>query len=353
MTKQQLVNKAVENWQQLGLPDPTDNKSEFIRAMVAEGMLPADQPVPSATRMVRNAIRACSPPNGWYSLVSTFDAEIQELERLAELGSDWETRNAALQAAIADFKPLPTAAPEPPSERLLVLPLTDLHIGAPGTEEWPAELATFIQSLPADAAVLPVFNGDIFHVDTPSFTTTKGTPQDRMVVEPFDLIRGSYSAVLRTLERLRQRFVHVPEVVVTHGNHDHMACLHLLAALEALDYPVDAQGGEHLKHHVWNDELLLFEHGDGGRGKAENLLLAAVQRHRAQFAATKRTTLYTGHLHHAKQVDLAGVQHFQLPSPEAHSRWARKNAYEGQRGFQAFEYEADRGLVRTHWRMFR
>ena len=139
------------------------------------------------------------------------------------------------------------------------------------------------------------------------------------------------------------------ETVVVQGNHDHMATYHWMLALQELGFAVDAQKGESLKAVRWHDELFVFEHGDGGRGKAENHLLAVTNRFRKLVGQTERTWLFTGHLHHVKQLDVAGAMHIQLTSPEASSRWAKKNQFEGMRGVQAFEFEVGRGMVRQHW----
>lgn len=475
-TKQEIVNEAVANWAEQGLPNPEADKYAFIRALRHRGELPGDQPLPSGARMVRGALRDTDGPApeapedgvvshnvkkqryrlealpngdrryvffprkqepfavaeqfvqdmkrayahkpaglgwtinqcckhwrvgrrefefmktelGWTHDQDEFTREehleleteqlledreqrsrwrleqvakkqeLDELRRLAALGQDQEARDEALRVAMLNYEP-PTAPPKPSAavrrvsnERLLVVPFSDLHLGAPGTDDALEHMRAFIEDLPDGMQVLPVWNGDLFHVDTPSFTTTRGTLQERQTNDPYALLAGAYGAVFTAQDMLKQKASEMLETLVLAGNHDEMACYHLKCGLAAAGYPVDNQDGEALKYLVWGDELLLFEHGDGGHGsdKARQLVLAAVQRHREQFAATKRTTVFTGHLHHAKWVDMAGIMHFQLPSPEAHSRWARKNGYEGQRGFQAYEYDRTGGLVRTHWRLF-
>jgi hypothetical protein len=476
-TKQEIVNYAVANWADSGLPNPEADKYAFIRALVADGSLPADQPLPSGARMVREALAGVTEPvpdapeggvvsrsvrkqryrlealpNGdrryvffprnqepfaiaeqfvqdmkrayahkpdglgwtinrccthwrigrrefefmraelgwthdqdeftreehleleteqlledreqrsrWRLEQTAKKQELDELRRLASLGQDLEARDEALRVAMMNYSP--PARKEPrrvgAEERLLVVPFSDLHLGAPGTGDVLEHLCEFIRSLPSGTQVLPVWNGDLFHVDTPSFTTTRGTVQERGAGnDPYKTLELVYGAAFQATDMLAQKAGELLPAVVVAGNHDEMACYHLKLVLKAagydVGYGVDDQEGEALKYFVWHDELLLFEHGDGGHGrdKARQFVLAAMQRHRQQFATTKRTTVFTGHLHHAKWVDLAGVMHFQLPSPEAHSRWARKNGYEGQRGFQAFEYDKTGGLVKTHWRLF-
>lgn len=275
--------------------------------------------------------------------------DMEELRRLAALGVDFEHRTEALRVAMQNYTAPDVLYAEEDGETLLLVPFSDLHLGAPGTENVIDNLFAFLDRLPGSCQVMPVWNGDLFHVDNPRFQTTRGTPQDAITYEPYRLLELTYTTGIRIMEKLTDWDRELLPTVVVAGNHDEMACYHWAQALRLAGYVTDDQAGEALKVVKWNDELLVFEHGDGCRGKPENFLLSTINRHRALVGETKRTSVYTGHLHHVKQLDIAGAIHHQLSSPEHSSRWSRKNGYEGQQVLQAFEYDSKRGLQKVHW----
>jgi len=96
---------------------------------------------------------------------------------------------------------------------------------------------------------------------------------------------------------------------------------------------------------------IMFEHGDGGRGKIENIIMKATSIWGA--SPHERRFLYTGHLHHAKMLDVAGVLCFQLSAPKSlkHNHWEEKGGYTSQHGIRADVYNKSQGLETTFWRL--
>lgn len=462
MTKQEAVNDAVGNWQELGLADPRKSQVEFVKSMISAGVLPPGQAMKSACRMVRGALAAghdepeeegnnspivlvkerhrltdthyvfyprrgrpfglkrtvveemkrayANKPNGlgytinqvcktfrigrrefefvktelgwthdqdeftreehleltteqllndreqrsrWLLEQAQKQAELKELRKYAALGRDLEARNEAVRLALQDYEP-----PKPPQtmkgmnpKRAFVIPIADFHTNKAGDQLGADALTRLIDGLDLRGAdVFMVWLGDLFHVDTPKNTTTRGTPQEVETFDPYMGLKRGYQLGLGATGLVEaQRPASVQHIVVS-GNHDEMATYHWQITLEALGKDVDSQGSDPLKYARWKDELFLFEHGDGARGDTKTLLLAAHQRFRELLGKTKRTWMWTGHLHHVKQLDVGGSIHHQLPSPAQTDRWHKKNGYESLAAVQAFEY-SERGLAKVHWEL--
>jgi hypothetical protein len=279
-------------------------------------------------------------------------AQRQELEVIIEKAKRWDH---AVGRYLGETLPTLDVATETHTdiyEQLAVFPLADFHIESLRDAE--AKVESFLEltrrvSWDASKAVL-VFLGDWFNYDTHARTTTRGTLVGHE--NPEDMVRLAYSAARQIIEIAKGAFAEVTAVVVA-GNHDRMQTIGFSIWLEDVigtaPQMLQAVGGLELAQVTFGRSVLWFEHGDGGRGKIENIVMKAG----AVFGRdpNKFHALYTGHLHHSKMVDIAGVLCFQLPAPKTLRKndWEEKAGYHSNHGMRADVYCAENGLVGTYW----
>lgn len=263
----------------------------------------------------------------WKLAQAERERRMAELERLAAVGRDIEALREAYAAAPANVDYRTQRIFSADLERLVVLPLTDLHLGQdPDLDRQKIELCVrLVQRLPASGAAgcLIAVTGDLFHFDTFDRKTSRGTAQESTYATNHEAIAAGHAGLRTILAEVDKCFPSGKEIVFVRGNHDEMSMLHLEQCYPDAIVP----GGAPLKAVKFGEALLLFGHGDQGRNKPENSIMYATQKFRADLGATRRTYLFGGHLHHEQTRDIVGVTVFQLPAVAASGAWSKQNCY--------------------------
>lgn len=241
---------------------------------------------------------------------------------------------------------------------LAVFPMPDFHFEEEQDARARVEQACSIMDDASSASdrILLVFQGDWFNFDTYGRTTTHGTLVGAEYAE--FMVRNAYAAAYAIVQKAFELFVHVDFLIVA-GNHDRMQTFGFSVWLEQQfgrtpDF-LDGPPSMELACYRYGSTQLLFEHGDGARGNLDRIIAKAAGIYGVLPGI--RRYLYTGHLHHAKFVDVGGVLCFQLPAPKLRDTkkprrgWEEKQCYESQHGMRIDLYSSEMGLVETMWRL--
>lgn len=174
--------------------------------------------------------------------------------------------------------------------------------------------------------ILFIGGNDILHIDTPTRTTTSGTPQDTdgMWYENFLIAKQLYIDVLSDLLKISDvHFVFNP------SNHDYMSGFFLADVIKTyfkncknITFDCSIM---HRKYYTWNNNLIGTTHGDGAK---EDLLPLLMAQESKDWSTTKHRYIYTHHIHHKKSKDYIGVTVESLRSPSGTDGWHHKNGYQ-------------------------
>lgn len=285
------------------------------------------------------------------------ERERKQLQKQAALGVDYTQQLAAARAALGDLETF--SAPEQPTEedRLVVYPLADYHFEktVKGDRDKWQTLFRQMSKVTKGSKALVVVQGDFFHRDTVEGTTSRGTNL-RMNVDkdPSPQMKSAYSGLLTFLRAAAEQHSWV-DVLIIRGNHDEHSTMHLQAAFTVLleNLGIKAQivdpSWDPIKTYQYGEALLVFDHGDSGRGKAEKMLTKTLDDLRGSgvYDSTRRTFLFTGHLHHEIVKAVGQTKCFQLPSPSETDRYHEKSCYGAFREIVAYEFDPFELHVRT------
>lgn len=268
-------------------------------------------------------------------------------------------------------KPLTKTVKTPKADGLWqVLVISDTHFGAyswsktTGGSDYDLDLAEQLVGK-AGAELVAVgdahkptrrtiaFLGDLFHYDTPSGTTTGGTPLERDG-RLQKMIQVGCDSLLGIVERSSQS---VPtDVVIVNGNHDEVLTWAFQRILverfrgsKAVTIKPDFLSRQYLTH---GRNLLGFTHGHKAKRKLPQIM--ALEQREAWSRSTYREW-HTGHLHHQaaehnKPLDtLDGVIVRTAPTICPPDDWHSANGFLGARqACETFLYSPDGGLRSMH-----
>lgn len=263
-----------------------------------------------------------------------------------------------------------TAARRPTSGQWQVLVVSDTHFGAyawsrtTGGEDYDLGIA---EGRVADAAgrLLAVgdeykparrtiaFLGDMFHFDTPSGTTTSGTPLERDG-RLQKVVNVACDVLLGVVERSAETAP--TDVVVVNGNHDEVLTWALQRILverflrrKGVQIDSDYTGRKYLQH---GRNLLGFAHGHKAKAKLPQIM--ALERPQ-EWSQSVYREWHTGHLHHQAAVNnkpldtLAGVVVRTAPTVCPPDDWHATNGFIGARQcMETFLYRPEGGLTAMH-----
>lgn len=250
---------------------------------------------------------------------------------------------------------------------LLVIDIADLHIGKLSSnnetgEEYNVSIAieraleavdSILQKTSGfhfDKILLPIGN-DILHTDTPTRTTTSGTPQDTdgMWHDNFVIARKLY---VHLIEHLMQ----TADVHVVHcpSNHDYISGFMLAEAVycwfnKSKNVTFDINNN-HRKYFKYGNNLIGLSHGDGAKPLDMPLLMA--NEAKTDWATTDYRYIYLHHVHH-KQVtkfesakDYMGVTVEFLRSPSSADSWHHRNGFcHSKKAIEAFVHNEKEGQI--------
>lgn len=263
-----------------------------------------------------------------------------------------------------------TATRRPTKGQWQVLVVSDTHFGAyawsrtTGGEDYDLGIA---EARVADAAsrLLAVgdeykparrtiaFLGDMFHFDTPSGTTTSGTPLERDG-RLQKVVNVACDVLLGVVERSAETAP--TDVVVVNGNHDEVltwALQRILVErfLRRKDVQIDRDytGRKYLQH---GQNLIGFAHGHKAKAKLPQIM--ALERPQ-EWSQSVYREWHTGHLHHQAAVNnkpldtLAGVVVRTAPTVCPPDDWHATNGFIGARQcMETFLYRPEGGLTAMH-----
>ena len=242
-------------------------------------------------------------------------------------------------------------------DMLAVFPMTDFHFeeeaGARAKVDHAVSLMKEVHV--TGMRLLLAWMGDWFHYDTFQKGTTRGTAVGAEA--PRRMVNNAYSAANAIIEAAIDIFgLENIDTLVVCGNHDRMATFHLAQWLETRmgRFPDFQEGPKsmELAAYRFGNNMLMFEHGDGANGKMDRIIIKAAALYGVE-PGVKRV-LYTGHLHHAKMVDVGGVLCLQLMAPKAKDTkhdpedWESKGCYESMPGMRIDVYNNEH-LLNMHW----
>lgn len=263
------------------------------------------------------------------------------------------------------FEDIPACpAIEPPSVRseglLTVYPIFDAHIGMRSWgqetgEDYDTDIAAqrivdgisrCVAASPASDKAVVIVGGDLLHAND----STNQTPMSRHVLD-VDTRHGrtievAIRAIAAAIEMAAQRHTDVTVAVIP-GNHDRDAYLAVLFALreryrhnERIE--VQRQPGEFFVME-YGRIMLAAHHGD--KAKAERLVMHMADQWPDMWGRTRHRYYFTGHLHHAKLLDVGGVQVEQVRAVAPRDAYAASHAYSARSEMQAITYSREDGEV--------
>jgi hypothetical protein len=257
-----------------------------------------------------------------------------------------------IESAFGTRKPLPRPTKAPTTGTLQAIVLADPHIGkhswAKETGYGDYDLSLACETIRNGCAHLMQdsaevrhfwFLGDVFHYDTPTGTTTKGTPLERD--GRVQKMIGDGCGVL--FDVLEESAKQVPTVVtIVPGNHDTILSWALQRILQShfrATKGITVDGGfTNRKYIRWGQCLFGLTHGD----KAKKVLPGLMAREAAyEWGQTTHREIHTGHLHYRKLVDtIEGVTMHQHPALCPPDSWHAQEGFVSDRGMQSFLYHS-------------
>lgn len=154
--------------------------------------------------------------------------------------------------------------------------------------------------------LLPMGN-DIIHVDSNSYTSTSGTPQDSYGSVESQMLLAAELYIGLITEMAENYNVWLAHV---HSNHDRVSgwAVSRIVAAHFNNHPrvrwtEEGLSQQHRKYFVYGDNLIMLHHGEA---KEEKLMGVIEAEARKAVSETKRTYVYQGHVHH-KQTNRRGI----------------------------------------------
>lgn len=207
----------------------------------------------------------------------------------------------------------------------------DLKVARQRVDSGVQRLLTYATAFPIDQIVLIIGN-DILNSDTPTNTTTGGTPQDndRHWTTAFNIAKNSIISLIELL-------LGVADVHVQHcpSNHDYQTGFFLADSVASwfhnhpnLTFDVSIR---HRKYYEYGLNMIMSDHGDGVKVADTPLLMA--QEMPEMWGRTRHRYSYKGHVHHKdlrsfqKSKEYHGVIVEHLSSPTPSDEWHDKNGY--------------------------
>lgn len=243
---------------------------------------------------------------------------------------------------------------------LLVIDPADVHIGKLARafetgEEYNSQIARArvlegvkgilekVQGFNIDQ-ILFIGGNDKLHIDTPTRTTTSGTPQDTdgMWYDNFLMAQRLEVEVLEML--LPVANVHF---INNLSNHDYTNGFFLAEVIKTWfrnneNITFDC-GMSHRKYFRYGKNLIGTTHGDGAKPQDLPLLMAQES---LDWSSTKHRYVYFHHVHHKQVKDYIGVTVESLRSPSGADSWHHRNGYQhNPKAIEGFLHHPDHGQI--------
>lgn len=264
------------------------------------------------------------------------------------------------------------------SEKLLVIPDVELHIGKlaskfDSTDSYDYKKALYryikiileaekVQKKFKAKEVCMTIGNDFFNTDTEQNTTTAGTEQHNDTRFQ-QMIGNGIVAHVWAIERMKKNCGKLI-LKFNPGNHDYLTDYTLFMQLYYLyrnDPKVEIEcrvkDSRWATGLVWNNNLIIFAHGKTPEGKALNddkLALLRDTMFKEEAREIDYTTVLAGHLHNATENNYSkrkttanGVTVIRSGSPSGDGAWDSGNLYSSDKSHQVYLFDANRGLYST------
>lgn len=249
------------------------------------------------------------------------------------------------------------------NERLLVLPISDLHFGLLSEAEtsdnvYNMQIATdrvfeYVKTSIAYAnltkkdTILITFGNDFFNCDNVQGTTAHGTPQDN---------EGSYLTIwdkgvnlgVSIIEYLLKNTDCKIEVAGIQGNHD-LQSSHAMSVALACNYKdsnrvtIDAYSDLKARYYFrFGKNLIGFGHET--KIKECHRIMSSECKDWSDYCYR---TMFLGHLHKEEVYDTGALVTRRLPILSGKSTWTDTQGWVTHPRAQSFVFDADKGLVNT------
>lgn len=236
---------------------------------------------------------------------------------------------------------------DPDADRMLEIPLFDMHWGIALFEDYESVLNDILELICMrhwDQIIVP-FGQDFFHNDSVvNPITTKGTVIDkvdmiRAVKEGRRFITAIIDAALSNSNKTK--------VIYTSGNHDRsISWMFMQVLLERYGHEIVDDSMEYRKAITYGTNSIMVTHGDSKQATAKNLAHIFPISYPEEFAQATTREVHAGHLHHESEADIYGVMVRRLSSGVTIDDWSNRQDFMGShRRFMIFEW--DRNTLRS------
>lgn len=272
-------------------------------------------------------------------------------------GGDHEAFIKKVQDAFADLPPAPQIEALPldrEADLMVTIPLFDVHFGLRAHAEISGEEVTLrssverfkrgvsavIAAAPAAERCAIIIGGDLTH-QTDNMNRTRRSGHILDVDGRNEItVDESIEAVAAAIEMALQKFLKV-EVYGVPGNHDPQNYHTIMVALR-----------ERYRTHnrvmvqVRLDEFSVVEHGEvalyvhhGDKRTPKDLAMACAAKFPEVWGRTRYRVLLTGHLHHEKMEEFAGIIWRQMPAITPPDHHAAAGGYQSHSMFYSVTYD--------------
>lgn len=233
-------------------------------------------------------------------------------------------------------------------ERMLEIPLFDLHFGIGDLEYYEETLAEIIETIQYrnwDTIFIPI-GQDALHTEGFNGTTTSGTIIGEVDFEKaLDELNEFYTILIDEAIKNSNNV----QVMFSAGNHDQLAGYMFVRMLQKQykDSPSVKFDTEMKtrKSFVWKDIFVGVTHGDKGGNKIKENFMSEFGR---QIAKANIIEIHSGHIHHEVAKDSYGFVVRSLPTKAKTDKYHDVNGFIGSRKtFQLFEYNESK-LKKIH-----
>lgn len=283
-----------------------------------------------------------------------------------------------LKSKFDDKKPKISNKEKYDSEKLLVIPDVELHLGKlaskfDSTDSYDYKKALYryiktileaekVQEKYKTKEICMTIGNDFFNTDTEQNTTTAGTEQHNDTRFQ-QMIANGIVAHVWAIERMKNNCEKVI-IKFNPGNHDYLTDYTLFMQLYYLyrnDPKVEVEckvkDSRWATGLEWNNNLIIFAHGKTPEGKALNDDSLALLKD-TMFKETAKNvdyvTVLAGHLHNATENNFSrrktvsnGVTVLRNGSPSGDGAWDSGNLYSSDKSHQVYIFDANRGLYST------
>ena len=241
---------------------------------------------------------------------------------------------------------IPPAKIEPaeyaPSDRMLELPLFDMHFGIADLNFYMGILQQILAVITArhwDKIV--VFVGqDLFHNDSvASGTTTKGTLIEK--VDMYKAVGDAEAFYFNIIEAAIENSNSV-EVIYTPGNHDRTVGWMFTRILKQRYQDIVDDTIKDRKVVWWNGCFIGVTHGEKKNDTAGGLRGKFTMEFPVLFATAKVREIHAGHLHREGEQDEYGVQIRRVACGNMSDTWTEENGFKSIKRFMLFEWAPGR-----------